>query len=413
VTGGQADANRRHGDDGVRRPATSADPSSNRALAANLLLFGRMLRRAGLDVHHGRLLDAVRALEWIGLERRDDVRATLKALLVHAHDDLARFDVLFDAFFRAHRPAAARDAEAEHDASAHVQISPIASAPPQPGAEAGDENEADEALSVGAYSATGVSRKKDFADFTERETAAARRLLAAMPWQLGARITRRWQRRSGAAPDLRRLVRRSVMHGEVLELPRRRRRIAPRPIIVIGDVSGSMERYSRMLLHFAHGLSQSAGHVESFVFATRLTRITRFVTRRSPAHDLAQVIDEVTDWGGGTRIGDALRTFNTVWARRVMRHGPVVLIVSDGWDRGDPGALAAELARVRRSCRRLIWLNPLLGSAGYEPLTRGLQAALGFVDDFLPVHNLESLERLAIHLQRLPTSRRPRRRASQ
>jgi uncharacterized protein with von Willebrand factor type A (vWA) domain len=229
-----------------------------------------------------------------------------------------------------------------------------------------------------------------------------------MPWRLGTRVTRRWQRPRGPALDLRRFVRHSVSRVDLMELPRKRRRLAPRPIVILGDVSGSMERYSRMLLHFAHGLSEGAGHVESFVFATRLTRITRLIASGARTRRLTAIVREVGDWGGGTRIGDALRTFNTVWARRVMRHGPVVLIVSDGWDRGDPAALAHELARVRRSGRRLIWLNPLLGTTGYEPLTRGMQAALDHVDDFLPVHNLESLERLAAHLQDLPASRRAR-----
>jgi uncharacterized protein with von Willebrand factor type A (vWA) domain len=168
-----------------------------------------------------------------------------------------------------------------------------------------------------------------------------------------------------------------------------------------------MERYSRVLLHFVYGLSHSGTRVETFVFATRLTRVTRQLAGRRGHHALGQLAREVQDWGGGTRIGEALRSFNTRWARRVMRNGPVVLIVSDGWDRGDPAALDRELARVRRSCRRLIWLNPLLGSASYEPLTRGMRAALQHVDDFMPAHNLASLEQLAAHLRSLPVRTRP------
>ncbi len=250
-----------------------------------------------------------------------------------------------------------------------------------------------------------MSRTKDFAEFSAAELELARRLLRELPWALGTRTTRRWQRRAGRAIDLRPILRRALTRGEVLELPRRRRRRSPRPIVVIGDVSGSMERYSRMILHFAEGLSIGARQVESFVFATRLTRITRSLTTQRSAQQLSRVIRDITDWGGGTRIGEALRTFNTDWARRVMRNGPVVLLVSDGWDRGDPIVLAQELARLRRSCRRLVWLNPLLGSASYEPLTRGMQAALGHIDDFLPVHNLASLEQLSRHLQQLPARR--------
>jgi len=174
--------------------------------------------------------------------------------------------------------------------------------------------------------------------------------------------------------------------------------------VMLADVSGSMDRYSRMLLAFASGLTRSARQVESFVFATRLTRVSRLVSAATGYRVLSRMVRDLHDWGGGTRIGEALRTFNTTWARRVMRHGPVILIVSDGWDRGDPQLLAQELARLRRRCSRLIWLNPLLGSAGYEPLTRGMQAALEHIDDFMPAHNLRSLEDLATHLQRLGTA---------
>ena len=197
-----------------------------------------------------------------------------------------------------------------------------------------------------------------------------------------------------------------MMAGDLIDLPRRARRELPRPIVLLGDVSGSMERYSRVMAHFVYGLAQSATRVEAFLFATRLTRVTRHLMTRRGSAALAGLARDVQDWGGGTRIGEALRTFNTQWARRVIRNGPVVLIVSDGWDRGDPALLERELARVRRSCRRLIWLNPLLGSAQYEPLTRGMRAALRHVDDFLPAHNLVSLEQLADHLRALPARTR-------
>ena len=195
--------------------------------------------------------------------------------------------------------------------------------------------------------------------------------------------------------------------GELIDVPRREPQERARPIVVLADVSGSMEPYSRMLLHFVSGLTQGARRVESFLFATRLTRVTHVVSERGAPGVFKKVSQSVQDWGGGTRIGEALRTFNVHWARRVMRNGPVVLLLSDGWDRGEPELLARELARVRRSCRRLIWLNPLLGSANYEPLTRGMLAALRHIDDFRPVHNLVSLEQLAEQL-RNPRERRVR-----
>jgi uncharacterized protein with von Willebrand factor type A (vWA) domain len=254
---------------------------------------------------------------------------------------------------------------------------------------------------VGAWSRAGVSRTKDFGEFTDEELERARALFEHLPWALSRRRTRRWQPAPGGEPDLRPLLRHNLMRGDLVDFPRRVRREAARPLVVLADVSGSMERYSRMLTHFVYGLGQSASRVETFLFATRLTRVTRRVAGRGRLLTFASLTRDVQDWGGGTRIGEALRAFNTQWARRVMRNGPVVLILSDGWDRGDPALLGTELARVGRSCRRLIWLNPLLGSARYEPLTRGMEAALNHVDDFLPAHNLASLEQLADHLRTL------------
>jgi uncharacterized protein len=366
---------------------------------ANLLRFGRMLRRAGLPVHHSRLIDAVRALSWLGVRRREDVRATLVALLVHRHDDLARFDAAFTLFFRDHARASSEGALRSPDERPRVAIEAV------PGIVTRSETEdlttdASNAMerAVGAYSATGVSRTRDFADFSAAEMAHARRVLAELPWRLGKRRTRRWAPRDGVAVNLRPILRKTMSQGEILELEFRRRRTAPRPIVFIGDVSGSMERYSRVLMHFVYGLARHVRHVESFVFSTTLTRITHRVVRPGAERQLAAVIRSVGDWGGGTQIGESLRAFNTRWARRVMRHGPVVVLVSDGWDRGDPVILSRELARMRRSCHRLIWLNPLLGAEDYEPLTRGMQAALPYVDDFLPAHNLASLEHLAERL---------------
>jgi uncharacterized protein with von Willebrand factor type A (vWA) domain len=377
-------------------------------LAANVLLFGRVLRAAGLDVHHGRLLDAVRSLEWVGVGRRKDVAAALRCLLVHRQTDLARFDEAFALFFRAHRPPAPG-----------LPLFPLGEPPrviaaPAPGSAVRVEIDAVEpgtaaaTRAVGAWSAAGGLRTRDFADFTDADLERARVLLRDLPWSLSVRRTRRWQKASRGGVDLRPLLRQNLTRGgDLVDLPRRKRSTGVRPIVVIADVSGSMERYSRILLSFVYGLAHSASRVEAFLFATQLTRVTRALIERRGAAVFTRVARGVQDWGGGTRIGEALRTFNLRWARRVIRNGPVVLIVSDGWDRGEPALLERELARIRRSCRRLIWLNPLLGSSGYEPLTRGMQAALRHVDDFLPVHNLASLEQLASHLCRLPARSRP------
>jgi len=375
-------------------------------LAANVLLFGRMLRTAGLDVHHGRLLDAVRALEWVNVGSRTDVAAALRSLLVHDRDQIAQFDRAFDLFFTAHRSPAPGLPLFSLGERPRVVAQPAPGVPVQAAFDDVQQGAAPATRAVGAWSAASVSRTKDFAEFTDGELEAARTLLERFPWSLNRRRTRRWRRAFRGAPDLRPVLRRTVALGDIIDLPRRARRELPRPIVLLGDVSGSMERYSRVLAHFVYGLAHSATRVEVFLFATRLTRVTPHLTARTGVAALTRLARDVQDWGGGTRIGEALRAFNVHWARRVMRHRPVVLVVSDGWDRGDPSLLSQELARVRRNCRRLIWLNPLLGSAQYEPLTRGMQAALRHVDDFLPAHNLVSLEQLADHLRpRRPPTR--------
>jgi uncharacterized protein with von Willebrand factor type A (vWA) domain len=186
-----------------------------------------------------------------------------------------------------------------------------------------------------------------------------------------------------------------------MDLKRQTRKERTRPLVLICDISGSMDRYARLLLRFVHALGQGLEATEVFVFGTRLTRITRELRRRDVDAAITDVVNSVEDWSGGTRIGDAVKTFNYAWSRRVLRSGATVVVISDGWDRGDPALLAREMARLQRSCRRLIWLNPLLGAAGYQPLTQGMRAALPYVDEFLPVHNLQSLEALAALLGRV------------
>jgi uncharacterized protein with von Willebrand factor type A (vWA) domain len=252
-----------------------------------------------------------------------------------------------------------------------------------------------------SYSDREVSRTADFATFTEEELRQARQVLATLRWNVDERRTRRWRAGQGRALDFRKIVRRNLRYGaEPIVVPTKERKVVPRPLVLLCDVSGSMERYARMLLYFVHGLA-SRRQVEVFLFATRLTRITRDLVSDRTAGAVPAIPGRLPDWGGGTRIGEALRAFNVGWARRVSGRGPVVLLISDGWDRGEPDLLRREMRRLQRSCHRLIWLNPLLGSPDYQPLTRGMQAALPFVDDFLPVHNLSSLESLAVHLNRL------------
>ena len=372
-------------------------------LTVNILLFGRLLRVLGLEVHVGRVLDVVDALQYVDLSQREAVYHTCRALLVHRREDLPVFDRAFDAFWRQHGPMLSphRDASTEGDEG-------TSAAPPQLGdagttltsTHHGTEGEGTGVLRT--WSDVEAIAHKDLGTFTSEDIAAARAALSELVWTPGVRRTRRWVIGRGPRLDLRRAMAQSVRTGgDVLRWPKRCRRTRPRPVVLLCDVSGSMERYSRMLLHFAHAFAAKERRVEAFVFSTRLTRVTTELRRRRVDEALARVAHAVPDWSGGTRIGDALRKFHQHWSRRLPRGGLVVLLISDGWDRGDPTVLRDQMARLRRRCHRLIWLNPLIGTTDYAPLTRGLQAALPYVDDFLPVRSLANLAELAGHLNAL------------
>lgn len=379
-------------------------------LLHNLLHFGRVLHLLGLDVHAGRMLDVAGALNHVDIGRRSDFYFTLQSLLIHRQQDLAMFDEAFRVFWR--RPPGELSSEDLRALGEQRRFGTPQVDVPFAGPASSDDrplttlNEPIDRVAPMSYSAREVSRVKDFAHFTEEELEQAQAMIAALNWELGVRRTRRWAPGPGSVPDLRRVVRRNIRYGgEPVVLPTRNRTMRRRPLVLVADVSGSMDRYARMLLHFIYSLAGGLERVEAFLFSTRLTRITRELTRRGPTNAGPRIPRKVPDWGGGTRIGDALRTLNMRWAGRVLGHGPVVLLISDGWDRGDPDLLKREMSRLQRSCHRLIWLNPLLGASDYQPLTRGMQAALPYVDDFLPVHNLASLEALADHLNTLPTRR--------
>ena len=365
-------------------------------LANNLLVFGRLLRAAGLEVHMGRMLDVLKALQYVDIGERDQVYHTLRTLLVHRREDLATFDRAFDAFWsRRDAMQRVRIDDRREDVPPTAVSSPIEMmGDAMAGADAGS--------ALRTWSAAAVLASKDFAEFTPDEIAVARAALDRLTWNPGERRTRRWIRGRGPRIDLRRALSNSVRTGGVIvKLPRRRRRVRRRPIVLLCDVSGSMERYSRMLLHFSHALGRRHVRVEVFVFSTTLTRITNELKTRGLDAAVAGAARAVPDWSGGTRIGDALKTLHQRWMRRVLHGGPVVLLISDGWDRGDPQLLRTQIARLQRSCHRLIWLNPLIGTTDYAPLTRGLQAALPFVDDFLPARTLTNLADLAVHLNKV------------
>ena len=381
----------------------------------NLLVFGRLLRSLGLDVTVGQMIDVLHALERIDIGRREDVYQVMRALLVRRREHLGLFEAAFDAFWSDHGPRWGRrdlHAMGEPRGSVRVQIDVVTpEGPDSPPDVDGSDGQGLTLPEAPLQTASSIEqlRDQDFAEFTPDELALARTALARLAWDPGRRLTRRWQAGRGLRVDLRRAWRHAVRTGEIVRLPRRIRRTRPRPLVILCDVSGSMERYSRMLLQFAHTLTRTRDRVEAFLFSTRLTRVTLQLRASRIDEAIAAVARSVPDWSGGTRIGDALRMLHQRWARSVLRDQAVVLMVSDGWDRGDPTELRNQVARLQRSCYRLIWLSPLLGTADYAPLTRGLVAALPFVDDFLPARTLANLEDLARHLSLLAPRRQPRR----
>ncbi|HEU0292806.1 MAG TPA: VWA domain-containing protein [Anaerolineales bacterium] len=374
-------------------------------LLHNLLLFGRVLRGLGLDVNPGRMMDLVSALDYVEIGNKADFFYAARTLLVHEREDLPLFDEAFELFWR--KPAEGWDMPWQELTRRRRSTKPLIT-PPALKDESSSVSDSDsasqEALTVvevtRTYSSREVLRHKDFAQMSAEESEAVKQMMSHLLWKVSERRTRRHRPGKGHLMDLRRTLRQSLRsEGEIFSWAYREPKWKPRPLIVIADISGSMERYTRLLLHFIYGMKSALTQpVEAFVFSTRLTRITRPLQIRDLDLALKNVGQLVHDWAGGTRIGESLKTFNFEWGRRVLGRGAVVLIISDGWDRGDVNLLKREMARLKRNCHRLIWLNPLLGAPDYEPLTRGIQAALPNIDNFLPVHNLASLEDLAKRL---------------
>ena len=386
------------------------DPSAG-TLTRNWLRFGLILRGLGFDAGPARMLPYLQALTLLDQRRREDLAAAVHAHFARRRDDFAVLDRALGAFLLG-------------------ADSPELRRPPARGAEPGDGDgavsgapgetrqlnildDADEAevpLALATYSATEVLRHKDFAALSDEEMRAVRRLIHQMVTPAGRRRSRRYRRGGDERLDLRRVLRQSLrFNGEPLVFAWRRRRWKPRPVVLLCDISGSMERYTRLLLHFAYAMETASERVEAFVFATRLTRITRQLRIHDADLALDRVMATVEDWSGGTRIGESIDEFNRRFGRRFLGHGATAVVISDGWDRGDPALLAQATLRLQRSCHRLIWMNPLMGAPGFEPLTLGLRAVLPYVDDFISAHNLVSLEQLQALLENLDDRRQVRR----
>jgi uncharacterized protein len=401
-------------------------------LLFRLTEFGRILWEVGINVGPGQMLDLAETLRYVDLTSKEEFYDTLKCCLLTKHEQEPVFNQMFEYYWfvrdkpdkkKDDKKGAARRQErqlrlppserkrlAEHMNSAEQKKESSTELRQNNKRRAQDDNQRDDDMGKPqgtAYTAIEYLRKKDFENFTWEEVQEAKRLMAEMRWHLGMRPTRRKApAKKGSYPDMRRIVRRNLKYGaELIELTWRKTKIKPRPLVIICDISGSMSLYSRLLLHFVHTISNGLMNVEAFVFGTRLTRITRQLKRRDVDDAVRDVSKSVQDWSGGTRIGDALHFFNHFWARRVLGRGAVVLIISDGWDRGESDVLSVEMDRLQHSCHRLIWLNPLLGSPDYRPLTIGMKTALPFIDNFLPVHNLDSLISLGNLLSSIDDSR--------
>ncbi|MBK3732276.1 VWA domain-containing protein [Azospirillum brasilense] len=378
-------------------------------LAINLMHFARALRAAGLPVGPGKLLQAVEAVEAVGIGNRADFYWALHAVFVNRRDQREVFDQAFHVFWsnpdilkrmmglmlptiRTESPDT-QDPMSRRVADALRGTAPEAEGPEK------SEIEVDASFTVSAQERL---QEKDFEKMSAAEMAEAKRMLARIALPV-AEVTTRRHRPDPQGPrvDPRATLRRMLRSGgDLADLARRSRRTRPPPLVVLCDISGSMTRYSRMLLHFMHALSNDRDRVHSFVFGTRLTNITRHLRHKDVDVALDAVSAAVADWSGGTRIGTALHAFNRTWARRVLGQGAVVLLITDGLDRDAGEGLAAEAERLHKSCRRLVWLNPLLRWEGFAPKSSGIRALLPHVDDFRPVHNLNSLAGLADALNR-------------
>jgi uncharacterized protein with von Willebrand factor type A (vWA) domain len=362
--------------------------------------FARVLRGVGLEVPTTNVVLFAEALAAVGLDHRVRVHAAATACFLRSPADRARFEACFAAFWdgRAVEAGAAT-------VSGELPVTVVVDLPDEHEPDAADQDQdegdrTDPVLHL-RWSATEVLRHKDFATCTPAELAQLQRLLPVLRRGGATRRSRRPVRSRRGSPDLRRTVRRALRNGgDPVALLRRGPGQRPRRLVLLVDVSGSMAAYARTLVRFAHAAAIGRRRVEVFTLGTRLTRLTRELATHDPDVALEQAGRAVPDWSGGTRLGDSLKRFNDEWGVRGLARGAVVVVLSDGWDRGDPAVLGRELARLRRVAHRIVWVNPLKAAAGYQPLAGGMAAALPHVDAFLEGHSLAALEQLAADLER-------------
>jgi uncharacterized protein with von Willebrand factor type A (vWA) domain len=389
-------------------------PGSGRLLE-NLMYFGRALRAAGLPVGPGKVLAAVEAVQAVGIADRSDFYWALHAVFVNRRDQRELFDQAFHVFWRNPQllekmmglllpEMRSADAPKGEEMSRRLAEALHPEQEEAPGERPREkEIELDAAMT---FSDREILQQMDFERMSAEEIARAKQLIQRMQMPLRDVATRRFKPDPrGARADMRATLRAALRSGGLLALKRKSRRTRPPPLVILCDISGSMSRYSRLFLHFMHAVTNDRDRVYTFLFGTRLTNVTRFLRYRDVDIALDKVASIVEDWSGGTRIGQCLAEFNRRWSRRVLAQGAVVLFITDGLDRDAGAGLGPEMDRLHKSCRRLIWLNPLLRYEGFAPRSLGMRAILPYVDEFRPVHNLESLGELVSALTQ-PAPRR-------
>lgn len=391
----------------ARARAAGATAAPGGHFAHNLLAFTRLLRRAGLPLGPGEAIAGLEALTEVEIADRRQVHAALRAVMVHRREHFEIFDQAFLLFWRDPEAAAHAAAMALMDGNKPRDEKPppasrrLAEAMqgerPKPKPPAEPPPRQDMTFTVSERERL---QQMDFEAMSAAEIAAAKEEIRRLVLPLDAQRTRRFRADPlGPVTDLRATLRRSLRTGgEILDIARRRRVTRPPPLVALCDISGSMSRYAQILLHFLHAVANDRDRVHTFLFGTRLTNVTRQLRHRDPEVAFEMVAHIVPDWSGGTRIGESLALFNRIWARRVLGQGAVVLLITDGLDREGAKRLAEATERLRASCRRLIWLNPLLRFEGFQPKSQGIRAILPHVDEFRPVHNLDSLRALVATL---------------
>ena len=388
--------------DAMPEPVAPPQPRGGK-LATNIVHFARTLRTAGLRVGPGQVLRAIEAVEAAGLRKRDDFYWTLHSVFVNRRDQREIFDQAFHVYWRNPRllekmmemllpqvgvPAAEQDQRKQLSRRLQDALQPGKGEAPE------EANEPPEVEIEATFTVSDreVLQHRDFEQMSQAEIDEALRAIARLRLPVPERKTRRYQpARRGPRVDFRASLRRALRPEGLIELRRREPRRRPPPLVILCDISGSMTRYTRMFLHFMHAITNDRDRVYCFTFGTRLSNVTRALRNRDVDIALQKASAQVEDWSGGTRIGLALHEFNAKWSRRVLGQGAVVLLITDGLDREGAAGLGEEMERLHKSCSRLIWLNPLLRYGAYEPKSQGNKAMLPHVDEFRPVHNLESL----------------------